>query len=416
MLAMAPAASAAIRYATPGGTGGEPCNPDPCSLPTAVEGDVHDGDQVQLLAGPYHPAGSLGIDAAIDVGPAPGVAPPVIDYTGTNEAVGVYAAATLHDVRISDTGSYGALFISQFAGPSATVERVVAGSSRSGCNVLSGVVRDSVCVTSAGSYAGLCACFAGSGSFNPRVSNVTAVKTSTVGASTAVAVQATTGRVELDATNLIAFSPAGYQDVSAYQAGGGTGLLSLQNSNYTAPQTTGGGTVTPAGTNGNQTAAPLLSADFHELAGSPTIDAGLVGPDIGSLDLDGNPRVSPTCKGGTAGTPDIGAYESATASPPAAHCSSFSTGKLRLNKKKGDGRLTVSVPGSGQLAASGKGLKRVTDVVAAAGDVVLRLKAHGKARRSLASAGRAKLKVKLSWTPTGGSASTKSDKVKLVRK
>jgi hypothetical protein len=419
-LALAPAAAAAIRYAEPGGTGAEPCNPDPCTLPNAVEGhnpgtDVHAGDQVRLLAGPYHPGSTVEVNDAIDVGPAPGVAPPLIDYTGTNEAVGLYAAATLHDVRISDTGSYGALFIGQFAGPSATVERVVASSTRSGCEVLSGVVRDSVCVTSAGSYAGLCVCFNGAGSFNAQARNVTAVKTSVVGGSTAVAVQATTGHAELDGTNVIALSPAGFQDVSAYQASGGTGVVSLQNSNYAAPQKPGGGTVTPVGTNGNQTAAPLLSADYHELPGSPTIDAGLAAPDIGSLDLDRNPRISPLCLGGGE-VPDIGAYELPTASPPAPACSVFEIGGLQRNKKKGKGALTVTVPGSGLLAATGKGLKKTSASPAASGDVILNLKASGKSRRKLARGGRAKLKITLSWTPSGGSASTQTDKVKLVRK
>jgi hypothetical protein len=282
--------------------------------------------------------------------------------------------------------------------------------------VLSGVVRDSVCVTSAGSYAGLCVCFSGAGSFNAQARNVTAVKTSTVGGSTAVAVQATTGRAELDGANVIALSPAGFQDVSAYQASGGTGVISLQNSNYRAPQKSGGGTVTPVGTNGNQTAAPLLSADYHELAGSPTIDAGLAIPDIGSLDLARNPRTSLTCIGGPSGAPDIGAYEFPTASPPAPACSVFEVGGLKRNKKKGRGTLTVTVPGSGLLAATGKGLKRTSAEATGSGDVILNLKASGKARKKLARRGKAKLKITLSWTPTGGSTSTQTDKLKLIKK
>jgi hypothetical protein len=63
---------------------------------------------------------------------------------------------------------------------------------------------------------------------------------------------------------------------------------------------------------GNQTAAPIFvdaeNRNYHEAAGSPTIDAGIAG-ELGPLDLDGNPRVQ-----GTA--PDIGAYE--TLNPPKA--------------------------------------------------------------------------------------------------
>ena len=57
---------------------------------------------------------------------------------------------------------------------------------------------------------------------------------------------------------------------------------------------------------GNQDAEPLFapppSLDFHQLAGSPTIDAGVVTPLLGSADIDGEPRTQ-----GSA--PDIGADE-----------------------------------------------------------------------------------------------------------
>lgn len=50
------------------------------------------------------------------------------------------------------------------------------------------------------------------------------------------------------------------------------------------------------------TAPPLLSADYHELSGSPTIDAGITDPASGTADLDGNARVQ-------GASTDIGAYE-----------------------------------------------------------------------------------------------------------
>ena len=63
---------------------------------------------------------------------------------------------------------------------------------------------------------------------------------------------------------------------------------------------------------GNQEADPLFSApavlDFHELAGSPTIDAGGATAALGTTDLDGRPRIQ-------GAAPDIGAYETATPPP-----------------------------------------------------------------------------------------------------
>ena len=68
---------------------------------------------------------------------------------------------------------------------------------------------------------------------------------------------------------------------------------------------------------GNQDAEPLFAApaalDFHELAGSPTIDAGGRASSLSATDLDGEPRVQ-----GTA--PDVGADETSNAprgTPPA---------------------------------------------------------------------------------------------------
>jgi hypothetical protein len=215
-------------------------------------------------------------------------------------------------------------------------------------------------------------------------------------------------------TNVIA--KGGFRDVSTGESGGSTTTVTLANSNYAVADHSAGGTITPVGTNGNQTAAPLLSADFHELAGSPTIDAGLAAPDIGTLDLDRNPRISPTCRGGTAGPSDIGAFEFPTATPPAAVCSIFTIGKLKLNKKKGTADLTLTVPGSGSLNASGKGLKSTTANATVAGEIKIKLKASGKSKHKLADKGKLKLKVKLAWTPTGGAATTQTDKATLKKK
>ena len=64
--------------------------------------------------------------------------------------------------------------------------------------------------------------------------------------------------------------------------------------------------MTGAGTNFNQTASPLFvnlgAGDFHEAAGSPTIDAGTDSPLNGPFDLEGNPRE-------IGSHTDVGAYE-----------------------------------------------------------------------------------------------------------
>ena len=84
------------------------------------------------------------------------------------------------------------------------------------------------------------------------------------------------------------------------------GSLTIDHSNFR----TTAGTGTIAGGAGNQSGDPKFAGadDFHLLAGSPAIEAGLADPLDGPTDLDGHPRVA-------GAAPDIGAYEG---TPPAA--------------------------------------------------------------------------------------------------
>ena len=94
----------------------------------------------------------------------------------------------------------------------------------------------------------------------------------------------------------------------------------------------------------------------------------------------------------------------------------FTIGKLKLNKKKGFGTLTVNVPGPGTLALSGKNLKAVNAVATAAGAIKLKVKAKGKARKKLNEKGKVKVKAKLTFTPTGGDPASQSKSLTLKKK
>jgi hypothetical protein len=198
----------------------------------------------------------------------------------------------------------------------------------------------------------------------------------------------------------------------------------LSHSNYSTVDTSlSAGTnfsYTQPGTNGNQTAEPLFvnaaAGDFHQLAGSPTIDAGVAGPLIGNTDLDGSPRSQPPCIGGGP-IPDIGAYEFTPTAACPKPSNRFSFGKLKRNKKKGTAKLTVNVPGAGTLSLSGKGVvAKKSQAVSGAGSVKLLIKAKGKRKRTLARMGKAKLKVKVTFIPTGGDPNTQAKTVKLIKR
>jgi hypothetical protein len=109
-------------------------------------------------------------------------------------------------------------------------------------------------------------------------------------------------------------------DVSASAANSPTAstTVNMISSNYLTASFAGIGTTTvpTPGTAGNQAAAVSFAnaaaGDFHEVAGSPTIDAGTTDSLVGALDLDGEARAQ-GCP--SAPTPDIGADEFAGIGP-----------------------------------------------------------------------------------------------------
>jgi hypothetical protein len=100
----------------------------------------------------------------------------------------------------------------------------------------------------------------------------------------------------------------------------------------------------------------------------------------------------------------------------------FTLGTVTRNKKKGTATIGATVPNPGELTASGNGVKAasaggaVISKAVGAGQATLLIKAKGKKRKTLNETGKVKLKVAITYTPTGGDPSTQSTKVKLKRK
>jgi hypothetical protein len=87
---------------------------------------------------------------------------------------------------------------------------------------------------------------------------------------------------------------------------------------------------------------------------------------------------------------------------------------VKAKPKKG-GKIKVSLvaPNPGKLFATGKGLHSTTKEVPAAGPFTLVVKPYFRTKRKLADGKRVKAKLKLTFTPTGGSAAVQAVKVKL---
>jgi hypothetical protein len=174
-----------------------------------------------------------------------------------------------------------------------------------------------------------------------------------------------------------------------------------------------------------QTQAPLVS--------SPAIDASSSGLPYDQRLFDRPVDLPTIANTGAAGDfADIGAVElqSETDSQPppggaaATPSNQFSFGKLKRNLKRGTAKLTVVVPGPGTLTLRGKGLVKqrpaagalASKVVSAAGKVKLLIKSKGRKRKKLNATGKVKVKPMITYTPTGGSANSKTKRVKLKKR
>jgi hypothetical protein len=99
----------------------------------------------------------------------------------------------------------------------------------------------------------------------------------------------------------------------------------------------------------------------------------------------------------------------------------FKLASINRNKKKGTAILGFDLPNPGTLRAKGSGAKVSFASTGPIGGVVspdstpslLRVRATGSKRRQLNETGAVKLKLKVTYTPTGGDPKTRKQKVKL---
>jgi hypothetical protein len=105
----------------------------------------------------------------------------------------------------------------------------------------------------------------------------------------------------------------------------------------------------------------------------------------------------------------------------------FEIGKPRLDKRHGTAQLPVTVPGAGTLVLTGPGVVKqalpagqpgssaAAMTVSGAGTVRLLVKAKGKAKSKLARTGKARVKVTVTFAPSGGLAAAQRRAVRLVK-
>jgi hypothetical protein len=311
LLALAPGAQAAQRYAAPTGSGTACTQPAPCSLEEAIN-NAKASEEVIVGGGTYELSKSAIVSAeGVYVHGDLGSAPPVINAALGNVAVGVYPPKSrLAHVDVVNSAKVA---IAVYCGIEATVEGVrattVGETSHAVSMVHSCTARNSTFhATGKGSTAILASCE----STTLTARNVTAVASG----EGSVGIRAYNTNFlfpkqtcVVDVRNAIASGDGA--DIQAQGGLEGETKLEAASSNFDVVQQLVSSTVVEGP--GNQTSPPIFvnagAGDYREAPGSPTIDAGVPDPLSEPYDLDGNPRtVGPA--------PDIGAYEYVPPPPP----------------------------------------------------------------------------------------------------
>jgi hypothetical protein len=107
--------------------------------------------------------------------------------------------------------------------------------------------------------------------------------------------------------------------------------------------------------------------------------------------------------------------EQQTDQPPVR--ASLKLGKVRLNAKKGTATVAATVNGPGELRLSGASVKSATVRAGGARTVSLSIKPRGKALKELKKSGKAKVAIKVVFSPAaGGTAATASKSATLHRR
>jgi len=324
-------ASAAVRYAAPGGTGSDPCanRARPCSVYTAAaesapRSTIKAGDVVELAPGTYHAEEDgefgyippVGLAEGVVVRGEPGKPKPVIlipEEGDSYSAFRVPAAAEVADVEIRNRHEVNGSAIEIAGG---TINRVIARSTgRSNtfaCGFDSGIVLNSACINSGGGSAIGVNNTATKGALTGLIRDSTLIATGpdSVGMDLTFSAFKRGLTVSIDAVGVIVRGEEKDVIANALALNKGRGAdisVRLRSSDYATVATDAedGGTVsvTKPGTGGNTTAWPLLAAgNLRQLPGSPTVDAGAADAASGSLDVDGEART-------IGAAPDIGADE-----------------------------------------------------------------------------------------------------------
>jgi hypothetical protein len=338
VLAVAPAAGAAQRYAAPNGsTTGQCPVAVPCALDRAVN-NAADGDEVIVAPGTYTLAKKLQPSGDLDLHGDPDGAWPKIVGTGSlKEPILTLDGGTLAHVLIHAAADKEALVLREGVVDGVRLESAAADAATVyGSDAT--VIRNSVVVSKGSKDAAALWLRDGSGANSVEIRNVTAM--ATAGTADGIHCDLTSGG---SATILNSIARGTGFDLDF------TPACRVAFSNFRPAFSTG---VAPG--TGNQSAEPLFADDqYRPAAGSPTIDAGALDALSRSPDPDGRPR-------GLGAAPDIGAYEYVPPATPSDDADGELPDDLKGVPLPQQGRTVVVAAASGTVRVRRPGAERFT--------------------------------------------------------
>ena len=295
----ATASAANQRYASPGGAGSACTAAAPCDVLTAV-GFAAKDDEVIVNPGVYQLGATLQNKVSLDIHGVDGQPRPRIYFTGAAWGGYFNYGANVRHLEFIMLSPGVALWTG-----SGMVDDVVA--SASGTNtetarIEGGEVRNSVFIAY-GQAGTAVRTQATGGALTATYRNVTAVSEGLFGNAIQAHAAGAAGDLTLNLVNVIAKSDSASLS-SATDNSGAHAKIVVSHSEYQSSAESGtNASVQEVG--GNQAALPKFVdpsvANYHEAAGSPTIDKGIDDPLNGQFDFDGGSRIL--------GTTDIGADE-----------------------------------------------------------------------------------------------------------
>jgi hypothetical protein len=352
VLAVSPDAQAATRYAAPAGTGAGCAEAAPCALADAV-GGAASGDEVVLASGDYDVSATLKATVSLTVQGVAGQPRPRLVGSASLSAdtLNLNAGGTARHLEIQGHGPSGAALRLRGA---VGEDLVLASSSATGAAAIlvatagGALLRDTLAICRG--------CGDGAIDFketqNQNGGTATAAAVTAVATGPAPAIQSSIQDGTATLVDVIAGGES--EDVTGLRGAPVRISYSAYRADAASGVSAGPGNVGPA------IFADAAGGDFHQAAGSPTLNAGILDVRAGAVDLDGAPRVS-----GSA--PDIGAYEGVGPAPPAA-------GAAPTALDSPFGSSGADDPLSGSLAPAGHAvLHRTVAVAPAKGTVLVRL-------------------------------------------